>query len=220
MHKPQIFKKTIDAIAKAYGNDPGKMLVHTGVIGWALSSLAQVCAIIINDKIPKEQKMFLIPQEVADAGVNIISFYLITQSFKGVALKLVNMGKLLPGSVKKFLTENNVKNVGTKSFDVLKDGNLTENVAKDFNYFRNGVDVVATTIGSIISCNLVTPVVRNQIAANRQKELIAKRDKVFNSPSDVKNPNRKPEYLIRPSIVGFQSAAYNNLLSSKGSMTI
>jgi hypothetical protein len=150
------------------------MLVHTGVIGWALSSLAQVCAIIINDKIPKEQKMFLVPQEIADAGVNIISFYLITQTVKGVALKMVNMGKLLPKSVRKFLSDNNVKNVGSKTFDVLKDGNLTDDVATKFNDFRNGVDVVATTIGSIISCNLVTPVVRNGIAANRQKELIAR----------------------------------------------
>ena len=220
MHKPKIFKDVINHIAKVYGNHPGKMLVHTGVIGWALSSLAQVCAIIINDKIPKEQKMFLVPQEIADAGVNIISFYLITQTVKGVALKMVNMGKLLPKSVRNFLAENNVKNVGSKTFDVLKDGKLTDDVATKFNDFRNGVDVVATTIGSIISCNLVTPVVRNGIAANRQKELMARQQKRFNAPADVKNPDYKPSYMMRPSIVDFKATAYNSMLNSKGSMTI
>ena len=79
MVKPSLFMKAKDYIAGRYGDDIGKMLVHTGVIGWILSSAAQVVAIVINDKIPKEQKMFLIPQEIADAGVNIASFYLITQ---------------------------------------------------------------------------------------------------------------------------------------------
>ena len=220
MHKPQFFKNIIDSIAKNYGNNPGKMLVHTGVIGWGLSSLAQVCAIIINDKIPKEQKMFLIPQEIADAGINILSFYLITQTFKGIALKLVNMGKLLPESVRKFLNDNNIKNIGKKTFDVEKNGNLTNDIAKKFDNFRNGVDVIATTIGSILSCNIVTPIARNEIAANRQKKLLAKRDETLNYPANIKSPNPKPEYLIRPSIVGFKAAAYNNLISSKGSMTI
>lgn len=220
MRKPKIFKDLINSIAKAYGNDPGKMLVHTGVIGWALSSLAQVCAVIINDKIPKEQKMFLIPQEIADAGVNIVSFYLITQTVKGVALKMVNMGKLLPSSVRKYLADTNVKNVGTKTFDVMKNGNLTDEVATKFNDFRNGVDVVATTLGSIVSCNLVTPIVRNGIAASRQKELMAKHEKHFNSPANIKSSDYKPSYMMRPSIVDFKAAAYNNMLSSKGSMTI
>lgn len=45
-----------DAIASKYSDDIGKMLVHTGVIGWILSSAAQVTAIVINDKLSKEQK--------------------------------------------------------------------------------------------------------------------------------------------------------------------
>ena len=76
-----LFNKFKTVVAQKYGKDPGKMLIHTGVIGWVFSSLAQVAAIVINDKIPKEQKMFLIPQEIADAGVNIASFYLITNCF-------------------------------------------------------------------------------------------------------------------------------------------
>ena len=53
-----MFKNILNKIATAYGKNPGKMLVHTGVIGWVLSSAAQVCAIVLNDKIPKSRKCF------------------------------------------------------------------------------------------------------------------------------------------------------------------
>ncbi len=175
MSNTSLFMKFKDLVAKHYGKNPGKMLIHTGVIGWILSSAAQVGAIVINDKIPKEQKMFLIPQEIADAGVNIISFYLITQSFKSVAAKLVKTGKWLPGEVRTFLKNSNLaKKVGKADFDVLKDANLSKDLADKYTAFNDGVDVVATTVGSILSCNIVTPLVRNEIAAKRQQSGIAK----------------------------------------------
>ena len=73
MVKPVWIQKMCDAIASKYSDDIGKMLVHTGVIGWILSSAAQVTAIVINDKLSKEQKMYMVPQELADAAVNIVS---------------------------------------------------------------------------------------------------------------------------------------------------
>ena len=219
MSKPQFIRNIVNYIAKTYGNDPGKMLVHTGVIGWALSSMAQVFAIILNDKIPKKQKLFLIPQEIADACVNIMSFYVITQSCKAIALKVVNSGRWLPSSVKKFLTEKGVENVGKSSFDVLKHGNLTEKLASDFNEFRNGIDVIATTAGSILSCNIVTPVIRNQIAAHRQKTSLSKIDQDANI-RNLRFEELKPEYYTSPSVRAFQNASYNKTYNSKGSMTI
>ena len=219
MSKPQLIRDFVNYIAKAYGNDPGKMLVHTGVIGWALSSMAQVFAIVLNDKIPKKQKLFLIPQEIADACVNILSFYVITQSCKAIALKVVNTGRWLPSSVKNFLTEKGVKDVGKKSFDVLKHGNLTEKLASDFNEFRNGIDVIATTAGSILSCNIVTPVIRNQIAAHRQKTSLSK----MNDNENVRNlkfAELKPVYYTSPSVKNFQNTSYDKMYNSKGSMTI
>jgi hypothetical protein len=219
MVKPQFIRDFVNYIAKTYGNDPGKMLVHTGVIGWALSSMAQVFAIVLNDKIPKKQKLFLIPQEIADACVNILSFYVITQSCKAIALKVVNSGRWLPSSVKKFLTEKGVKDVGKRSFDVLKHGNLTDELALDFNEFRNGIDVIATTAGSILSCNIVTPVIRNQIAAHRQKTSLSKMDQDANI-RNLKFEELKPEYYTSPSVRAFQNASYNKTYNSKGSMTI
>ena len=220
MNKPQILKNVINKIAAAYGNNPGKMLVHTGVIGWALSSLAQVFAIVLNDKIPKEQKLFLIPQEIADAGVNILSFYLITQSVKTLALKLVNTGKWLPASVRKFMTDGAVKDIGKGTFDVLKHGKLTEEMALNFKEFRNGIDVIATTAGSIMSCNIVTPLIRNEIAADRQKTYIAKMNAKSPQANIYMDNVNKPEFYINPSVSNFQACAYNKNLNSRGSMTI
>lgn len=220
MHKPSFFKNIINFIAKKYGENPGKMLVHTGVIGWALSSLAQVFAIVINDKIPKEQKMFLIPQEIADACVNIVSFYVITQSVKSIANKAVSMGKWLPKSVRQFLTDNKIQNIGKKGFDVLRDGNLTEDLVSKYTKFNNGVDVVATTLGSVLSCNIVTPVIRNEIAARRQKKSLDKLNKPYNVISNVKN-KEDVSYIQRPTMSAFQSTAKNNYYSpNKNSLAI
>lgn len=224
MHKPAFFKSMLNSIAKAYGEHPGKMLVHTGVIGWLLSSAAQVCAIVINDKIPKEQKMFMIPQEVADAAVNIASFYLITQSVKSVALKLVNSGRLLPKAVKDFLTHKGVaEKLGKAGFDVYESKLLTPSGIKRLNSFKNGVDVIATTIGSIVSCNIVTPVIRNQIAAHRQKKNIERMNNPYkDAASQIDNKIFNKIYSDRPSMVGFQSKAYSRALPTSvgGNMTV
>ncbi len=209
MSKTSLFNSIKNSIALHYGDNPGKMLVHTGVIGWVLSSAAQVVAIIINDKIPKEQKMYMIPQEMADAAVNILSFYAITQTFKSVALKLVNTGKWLPGAVRNFLEKSNIKNVGKKTFDVLKNGNLPKDLGEKFGDFRNGIDVIATTIGSILSCNIVTPVVRNEIAANRQKKSIAKMNaKSQNNIQNINTLDYPKTYMPRPTISTFGSNVY------------
>ncbi|MBQ8460666.1 hypothetical protein IJ541_11290 [bacterium] len=200
-----MFRKVINQIAKAYGHKPGKMLVHTGVIGWVLSSLAQISAIVFNDKIPKEQKMFLIPQEMADAGINIISFYLITQGFKNVANKLVKTGRWLPKSVKDFLVYKGAADkLGKGSFDVYRSNLLTPSGLKRYNSFKNGIDVIGTTIGSVISCNLVTPVARNEIASDSQKKGIARMNKTNQKP-DLKINNKYYAYFKRPTMQNFYS---------------
>lgn len=168
-----LFSSFKTALYKNYGENPGKMLVHTGVLGWILSSLAQISAVVFNDKISPEQKSFLIPQEMADAGINILSFYLITSSFKNLASKLVSCGKLTTKSIKSALTPEQVKKLGNYDFNI---GELS-NVPKDYKPFKNGVDVIASTIGSIISCNYVTPILRNQYASKKQKQVIAHMNK-------------------------------------------
>lgn len=169
-------------ILEKYGEQPGKMLVHTGVLGWILSSLAQITAVAFNDKISPEQKVFLIPQEIADAAVNIISFYVVTNSVKTIASKLVKSGKLTTPAILDYLKKTGIKipkkkgdvsPVGKWDFDITKLANFDE-IAPQFKSFKNGVDVGASMLGSIISCNLITPVLRNEYAAQQQKNMLAK----------------------------------------------
>lgn len=182
----QITAKKFDGfkniILEKYGEQPGTMLVHTGVLGWILSSLAQVGAVIINDKISPEQKAFLIPQEIADAAINIVSFYAVTNSVKSVASKLVKSGKLSTDKIMNYLKETGIKMpkkgekvtpVGKWDFDITKLSNFDE-ISDHFKSFKNGVDVGASLMGSIVSCNLITPVLRNEYASRRQKSALSK----------------------------------------------
>lgn len=190
---------------KNYGENPGKMLVHTGVLGWILSSLAQVSAVIFNDKISPEQKTFLIPQEIADAAINIISFYVITSTFKNAASKLVSSGKLTTKPIRDFLTKQGVnsnEHIGKLGFNIEKMANF-QDIKEDYKPFKNGVDVVASTIGSIISCNIVTPILRNQYAAKKQKQALAKMNKTGAETPQLKSPR------------GISMDAYINMSANK-----
>ena len=174
----------IDKFYSKYSGNMGKMLVHTGVIGWILSSAAQICAIMFNDKIPKKQKMFLIPQETADAIINIVSFYAVTRTFCGVAQQLGKTGKWIHPVVKNFLTKNNLAaKIGTKGFDIGK-LKIPKDVKNTYNWFSQGLEVAGTTLGAILSCNVITPIARNIYASWRQKDNIAK----MNSPEAKCNP--------------------------------
>lgn len=191
MSRPKQAFSVLDYLYKTYHKNAGKMLIHTGVIGWVLSSAAQMAGIIMNDKIPKEQKMFLIPQEFADACFNIISFYLVTRSFTGIAEKLVNTGKWLPSNVKNHLIKNGFKDkIGKFGFNIIRDTKLTGRPKRSFELFQNGIGVIATTIGSIISCNIITPISRNKYASIRQQQNIAS----LNNPKpSLQNPQTHRE---------------------------
>lgn len=207
MSKSSLFNGFKTLVAKHYGSNTGKMLIHTGVIGWILSSAAQVAAIVINDKIPKEQKMYLIPQEIADAAVNIVSFYAITQTFSSVAKRLVTSGKLLPKSVKDWMSVKGLLGkIGKSTSDIYKAG-LSASAKKRLDVFKEGIDVIGTTAGSILSCNIVTPIVRNEIAANRQKTGIAKMNSGTNVVSNVNNVKPKREFIARPTLQTFTNSS-------------
>ncbi len=184
MNPSKMFNNFKNTILTKYGPNPAKMLIYTGVLGWFLSSAAQVVAIAVNDKIPKEQKMFLIPQEIGDGAVNVVSFFLVTSVIKNLASRLVSSGKLATPKIRRFLTDSGI-NLKTKNgwkvpanFDFSKFNieNMTNfyQIKDEYKSFKNGVDVVGMTLGSILSCNIITPILRNKIAADRQKKTLAR----------------------------------------------
>ena len=131
-------------------------------------------AVVLNDKIPKKQKTFLIPQEIADAGINICSFYIFTNSFTKLANKMVSTGKWRTPAIDAFLKKYNLKkHIGSYDFNIKDLANFDE-IKSSYKAIASGNAIAASTIGSIISCNLVTPILRNKFAAHKQQQAIAR----------------------------------------------
>ena len=199
MPNPMWFENLKVYLFKTYGKSPGKMLVHTGVAGWILSSAAQIVAIMCNDKLSKEQKMFMVPQEFADAIVNIVSFYAVTQSVSYLASKLVSCGKLLPKSVHNYIIKSGLgKQIGKFNFDIAKHVKMPKDIRKEYELFKNGTDVIGAITGSVISCNLITPVLRNIYASHRQHSNIAKYNDLnpsLQNGNKTNNPIYKPAHI-------------------------
>ena len=166
-------EKNLHWICEHFKKDTSKMLIVTGTLGWTLSSLAQMCGILGNNKISAEQKSFLLPQELMDAVVNVGAFFTITMLTKKFIARMATTGKIAPQSVRDFLNKNSIykDKVGKLDFkldDVLpKDSDLF----KSYESHKNFVTTMGTLGASVISCNIVTPLIRNATASRVQKEL-------------------------------------------------
>lgn len=206
MAVPSFVKTFANYTYENFAKKPGKMLLWVGVIGWVLSSLAQVTAVVINNKIPNDQKKFLIPQEMADAAVNILSFFVLTKSVTHLGESLVKSGKLATPGIRNFLKNNNLeKEVCKKGFNI-PDSNAFKNdktFQNEYFKFADGVSFISSTIGSIVSCNIITPILRNKFAAARQKADIEKE-------RQQKTPIILPETPVLPAQNKFDKDNYKS----------
>lgn len=181
MNIPSYVNKQATKIYNKFAHDPGSLLLITGTIGWILSSAAHIVSIVVNDKVEKNQKKFLVWQEFADAAVNIASFYIITDRFTKLGKHLVKSGKIATPKIMKFLEDNKLTaDIGKKTFDISESNAFKKLNTKDGKAFKehyfnmeDGVAFIASTTGSIISSNIITPILRNKFAADRQKQSIA-----------------------------------------------
>ncbi len=165
-------------------NNPGDTLMHTGAVGWAASSLAQITGMLFNDNIDSNKKKFLIPQEFADAVGNIALYYIVTVSIKNIVESQFEQGKIRFSEVMKQFREDKSKSLIKGEIENLfKDGKVMENLGeaieskKKYAAYKNGASVLATLIASVISCNILTPYFRNIYGAycyDKMKERSAK----------------------------------------------
>lgn len=199
----------LNKIFNAYSKDTSKMLLVTGAFGWMLSSLGQILGIANNKKISKKEKEFLIPQEIADAAINILSYVFVTLVIQNQAKRLVSKGKIITPRIKEVCQKYGIqiaKNVEGKSAKIgdaisekiehyksvlnLNEGeNLTinpdkiktlqskldelEKLNKDtYSPLEGGVGVVGNVIGTILSSNIITPIIRNPMASWKQKSAL------------------------------------------------
>lgn len=180
MSKGSLMQRGLEYIYEHFKKDTGLMLIITGAAGWILSSGAQMLGIIFNPKIPREQKGFLLPQEFFEALTNIVTFLGITYLTKKSISKMASTGKIAPQSVRDFLNKNKDiygDKIGKLSLD-LDDVLKTEPKFPKESYYayKNFVTTVGTVGASILSTNIITPVVRNYLASSTQKKYINKRE--------------------------------------------
>jgi len=187
------FENIKNSIYKTYSRDPALMMVHTGTIGWLLSSAAQLENVIDSDKFTPDEKKFLIPQEALDAIVNIGLFYGVTNSCKNLSKTLVSSGKLLSKGIREYIAKNPFKD----KFKNYKLGDFNTNLStiyeddgeffKIYQPFKTGVDMAVNTVACIIASNIITPIVRNKLAAMRQKQAIVQ-DKIKDNSMSPTSP--------------------------------
>ena len=174
---PNLFQKSLNWVCENFKKDTSKMLIATGTLGWALSSLAQAIAVVANPKISNESKSFLLPQELMDAAVNVGGFFCFTMLTKIYISKMAATGKIAPQSVRDFLNSHSeYKNkVGKLDFnldDVLANRPELAKLNKSYESHKNFVTTMGTIGASVLSCNIITPLIRNFTASNVQKTYI------------------------------------------------
>lgn len=156
-----------------FSKDPSKMLVWTGVAGWILSSTAQIAGVLFNSKFSKEEKSFMIPQEMADAGVNIGTFLLITQGTRIFVNKLFKTGKIAPKKVHAFIDNHKILKNKKGKIDLNLDEITDINFPKaEYDTYKDMGSTLAIIGASVLSSNIITPVVRNQFANKIHKNYL------------------------------------------------
>ena len=158
-------------------NNRANFLKITGVTGLILSCLAQTGAIIFNPKIDKKEKSFLVPQELADGVLNSSLFLFFTSKCSDIAKKLVLNKKIIPASLDKILTNYKPcsKNAAAEKHFLNyleKSGGI--NAKKTGLTMLNGIGLLGMIFGSILSVNIITPLIRNKLADKIQQNRIMK----------------------------------------------
>ncbi len=155
-----------------YSANPATMLLVTGTLGWALSAAGQIAAVLFNDKISLKEKAFLIPQELGDATINILSFYLLTRTATNIAENMARQGKITTPKIKDFLKSKGLlgKKMGKEVLDI---DSFPPDMKKAVEDLRKDAGVVAGIAGAIVSTNIITPILRNKYAAHCQKITMA-----------------------------------------------
>lgn len=173
---PNLFQNGLNWIYKNFKKDTSKMLIVTGTLGWALSSFAQSIAVMANSKISNEKKSFLLPQEFMDALVNIGGFFCLTMLTKKCISKMASTGKITSKTVREFLNKPEYKDkAGKLDFnldEVLNNKPELAKINESYESYKNFVTTMGTVGASVLSCNIVTPLIRNFTASNVQKTYI------------------------------------------------
>lgn len=212
MPKSSVFQKVLDFIADQSTFNVANVLIMLSSAGWLASSVAQIIGIYFNKNYTKEQKSFMIPQEFADAIVNIGSFLLVTKSFKSLSSKMVETGKIIPKSIHTFLGEKGLLSErGKFDFNVTEVEGFHKH-RQTYNNFKTMVESTAAIGGGILSSNIITPILRNKIASMRKDKVLKSlsRDKQGNSVQPVQTVEQNQSNPVGSGTISTQRHSFDD----------
>lgn len=170
-------------------SDRAAFIKNISVVGFVLSSLAQTAALIFNNQIPSKEKKFLIPQELLDGLINATLFWFITSKAVDFGKLLVLKKKILPQKIAKCM--DNYSPSGKNIFELKENFlkhlsiNGTKGQIKLADDAIEGMGVTSGIVGAILANNIITPILRNNLAGKVQKKEIKKMEE---------NPPLNPYY--------------------------
>ena len=191
----KISKSAAESVYKQLGKSSGKMLLATSAIGVGLSTLAQAGAVLFNKKYSVSQKAFMVPQELTEGIVSIMSLFIITTPLQLLAKKYSATGKILSKDLKNYMKKNNLMNkrgnlnfnikdhiessiktleasdVFIKSATPEKEAMRLEyqNLLNNYDSLQDSTAAIVTAAGSIVSTAVILPLLRNYSASYYQK---------------------------------------------------
>lgn len=141
-----MLSKLIQQFSKYALDQPAPFLRYTTAVIYAISTAAQSGGLVINKSIPPEEKKFLLLQEIINGALELGTFLTIATGFENLGRKLVDKGVIVAAET-----------------------------AKANPAFRKGVAMAFSLFGTIVAFNLVTPLLRNPIAAVIQSKFMKKK---------------------------------------------
>lgn len=187
-------KNLAEKVYVIFGESSGKMLLLTSIFGILASSFAQTGAILFNKKYTDSQKAFMIPQEMTEGLVTVLSIFFITKPIQKFANKCFKSGKILSSEMVDYLKKNDlIEKRGKADFDFSKSvKNIIENIEKsdafiratsvqkenlleshtkvlqDYEIMLDATSAIATTFAAMTSSAIVSPLLRNHVASKFQ----------------------------------------------------
>ncbi|MCQ2788807.1 MAG: hypothetical protein MJ229_00365 [bacterium] len=158
---------------KAANCNVSNLFIWTTIISNATSCAAQCFGIKKNPQNDDKRKSFLTKQEIAECGLNIASYFIFSKGFEKGAKNLVSSGKVLSKKIVNLAAKNNIDITDFKKVSQSLDGKVTDNLKvlkNDYDCFKQGVGLVGTISGGLLSTTLVVPVLKNTIATQIQKK--------------------------------------------------
>lgn len=162
-----MFNNLITKFAEFVIKKPAPFLRYTTAVVYLISTIAQSVGLKINKDIPAKEKNFLIVQEMLSGALELVTFMTIATGLENFGAKLVEKGIV----------------VGSEA-------------AKGNPKFGQGMAMLFSLIGTVLAFNLVTPLLRNPLAALLQKHVLKKK---INDPEQLTIPIL-PKLNLNPNI--------------------